>query len=39
MTTNELINLIVNANNTNNVNNINELTMDEVNNILINAQA
>ena len=39
LTTNELINLIINGNNTNNVNNINELTMDEVNNILINAQA
>ena len=39
LTTNELINLIINGNNTNNVNNISELTMDEVNNILINAQA
>ena len=39
LTTNELINLIINANNTNANDTYKELTMDEVNNILINAKA
>ena len=39
LTTNELINLIINGNNTNDNNNYKELTMDEVNNILVDTQA
>ena len=39
LTTNELINLIINGNNTNHNNNYKELTMDEGNNILVDSQA
>ena len=39
LTTNELINLIINGNNANDNNNYKALTMDEVNNILVDTQA
>ena len=39
LTPNELINLITNGNNANDNNNYKELTMDEVNNILVDTQA
>ena len=39
LTPNELINLIINGNNANDNNNYKELTMDEVNNILVDTQA
>ena len=38
LTTNELINLIINGNNTNDNDNCTELTIDEVNNILVDTQ-
>ena len=39
LTTNGLINLIINGNNTNDNNDYKELTMDEFNNILVDTQA
>ena len=39
LTTNELINLIINGNNTNDNDKCTELTIEEVNNILVDTQA